>query len=197
MRAFSFLLVLVVAAPLAAQSGPQAPGWRFGIDVAAPARVLEVNETAFPDSNDGRVTLGFGVGLTVQRLWAFRNPRARWGLSARLGTASVESAQAGTSFGAGRAFLFDAALRAEHDIGPRSALFAAAGVSHWSGPSEVSPFTEMGAILLSGEAGWHLQVSGPWRVAASAGLTRIGGAESQDIATGFVWRFFGGVTRDF
>ena len=37
--------------------------WRFGVTLAAPARVLEVNSNEVPDSNASHVDLGIGFGV--------------------------------------------------------------------------------------------------------------------------------------
>jgi len=170
--------------------------WRIGAAVSAPARLLDVTMSTFPDSNDSRVDLGFGYGIEAARLWVPK-PGVTLAISGRLTTASVKSHTGGADWSPGRAILADIGGRAERDISRQLGVFIGAQASHWSGPQETAPFSSLGPILLGGEGGVTVRPSqGPWHIDFAANLTRIGADEARNISTGFVWRWMVGVRRD-
>ncbi|HKS07138.1 MAG TPA: hypothetical protein VJR92_12580 [Gemmatimonadaceae bacterium] len=194
------LLLAAIALPsLLAAQAPRPGSWRFGIEAHIPSKLLEVNEVAFPDSNDGQIKVGIGYAAVAERFWRMKDPKARWGVVARVASAPVEGTLAGTTYKPGRALVIDAGLRVAREIQTTSEVFVGAGVSHWSGPDNTSPFSSGGSIRLAAEGGWTYRLSSvsPWRVSASAHITRFPQDDARLLATGIVWRAFAGITRDY
>ena len=192
------IAALLTPAVLAGQTSRTA-SWRFGVEGHLRAKLLEVNEVAFPDSNDGRIGVGIGYAIVAERFWRMKDPRGRWGVVARLTSAPVNGTLAGTDYEPGRAFVVDAGLRVAREFQQTSELFVGAGVSHWSGPDNTAPFSSAGAVLPAVEGGWTHQLSSasPWRVSASVHVTRFPQDDARLLATGIVWRGFLGITRDY
>ena len=92
--------------------------------------------------------------------------------------------------------VLDIGGQVERGISDRMALFGGAGVSHWSGPDNLAPFTGAGALLLGVNGGLAVRPGeGLWRIDFGANLTRFGADDSRGVATGFVWRFSMGLRR--
>lgn len=186
----ALLVALALPGTAFAQSG-----WRVGVAAAAPARILEVNEMAVPDSNDGRVKLGMALGAEASRWWGVAPNVSVTGF-ARLMTAPVEAATAAGTWSAGRAFIVDVGARAEREVSPGASLFAGAGLSHWAGPDATAPFAGAAALMLTSEAGLTMHPGNRrTRIDLTANVTRFGADESRNVVTGFVWRFLVGVRR--
>jgi hypothetical protein len=195
-----FLLLAAIALPSMLTGQPARTGsWRFGIEAHIPSKLLEVNEVAFPDSNDGQIKVGIGYAAVVERVWRLKDPSARWGVVARVASAPVEGTLGGTSYKPGRALVLDVGLRVAREIQATSELFGGAGISHWSGPDDTAPFSSGGSVRLAAEGGWtyRLEASSPWRLSASIHITRFPQDDARLVAAGIVWRAFVGITRDY
>jgi len=172
--------------------------------ISAPTKLVKVDALAIPEggttplseSNDSRVTLGLGAGLEVGRVWAL-GPRVAVIAFGRAQTASVTIHSGGGSWSPGRAFISEAGARIERGISPQSGLFAALGVSHWSGPSETAPFKNGAAALLVTEAGITARPArSSWRFDLKANLTRFGANDDIALGSGSAWRFILGVSHE-
>lgn len=193
------LLATVAPTSLLSAQTPRTGSWRIGIEAHIPSKLLEVNEVAFPDSNDGQIKVGLGYAVVAERFWRLKDPRARWGVVARVASAPVEGTLGGANYKPGRALVLDVGLRVAREIQATSELFGGAGISHWSGPDDTAPFSSVGAALLAAEGGWtyQLDANSPWRVSASVHITRFPQDDARLLATGIVWRAFLGITRDY
>ena len=170
--------------------------WRFGVSLAAPTRMLDVNSLTAPDSSNGRVSLGVGVGAEAARAWELK-PHVTGVVFARATTAQVHGQEAGVDWSPGRAWIVEAGARVERDVSDRASLFGGAGLSHWAGPVNTAPFAGAGAVLLGIEGGVSARTGdGPWHVDLTASLTRFGADQARGIPTGFVWRWMIGVRHD-
>lgn len=193
------LLATVAPPSLLAAQAPRTGSWRIGVEAHIPSKLLEVNEVAFPDSNDGEIKVGIGYALVAERFWRLKDARARWGVVARVASAPVEGTLGGVNYKPGRALVLDVGLRVAREIQATSELFGGAGISHWSGPDDVAPFSSGGSVRFAAEGGWtyRLEDSSPWRLSASIHITRFPQDDARLVATGIVWRAFVGITRDY
>lgn len=187
-----FAATVLAASSLQAQDTPR---WRFGLTVGAPARLLEVNSNEVPDSNNSHVDLGLAFGLEVTRLkWV--SPKGAVGVYARASLASANVTIGGGDFSPGKSIIAEVGARVRRQIRTSVGVIAGAGVSHWTGPEDVSPFEGLGAVLVTGEAGVAVRVAQHLSVDLLSNLTRVGANDQREQNSGFVWRILLGVHRE-
>ena len=188
MRLCAPVLGLAVLASLAGAQGT-APRWRFGVAVAGPADVL--------DNGGNHVKLAIGEVVEAARVWPTHS-RTTGALVLRIATSAVNGEMAGTTWNAGRAFIVDLAVRAEHPAGERGSLFGGVGLSRWTGPSHTAPFTGAAAAQLAVEAGGAVRIGGgPWDGFATVHLDRFGPDDDRGVLSGSVFRWMVGVRRAY
>ena len=190
---FPILAAAIALSGLAAQA-QDAPRWRFGVTLGAPAKVLEVNSNEVPDSNSSHVDLGIGFGVEATRLW-WVSPRGAVGIYARASMAKAKVELGGYDWSPGWAVIGEAGARLRRQISSSFGVFLGGGVSHWSGP-DGAPFEGIGAVLVSGEGGVTFRAVPGLNLDLVANGTRLGGDDERSISSGFVWRFMLGVHRE-
>lgn len=188
-------LAAVLALTTVTVQAQDAPRWRFGVTLGAPAKVLEVNSNEVPDSNASQVDIGIGFGLEATRLW-WVAPKGAVGIYARASLAKAKGEMGGENWSPGRVIIGEAGARLRRQFSRSIGMILGAGISHWSGPDEMAPFAGMGAILVSGEGGLTLRVAPGFNVDLVANGTRIGADVERSVTAGFVWRFILGVHRE-
>jgi hypothetical protein len=171
------------------------PRWRFGVTLAAPVRVLDVNSNEVPDSNDSHVDLGLGFGLEATRL-SWVSPKGAVGIYARASMAKAKAETGGDEWSPAWVIIGEAGARLRRQLARSFGVFVGAGVSHWSGPDDMAPFAGMGSILVGGDAGLTVRVVPGLNVDLLANATRIGADDERAVTSGFVWRFILGVHRE-
>jgi hypothetical protein len=180
--------VAVVSSTALAQTAAAPSTWRFGAEVSAPARILS--------NGSNHMSLGIGEALEAER-FVGGSGATRAAVILRVGTAAVNGTGDSNDWNPGQAFIADVAVRAEHSS-PKLELFIGGGISHWSGPASVSPFSGAAAALLSAEVGGAIRHgTGPWRFSATAHATKFGPNDDRGVVSGTVLRFMLGVQRDY
>jgi hypothetical protein len=185
----SFVLLALASLPVAGRAQAGGHPWRFGFEVTAPARLLT--------SGGSSVSLGIGEAIEAARVLGAKD-QLRGVALVRLNFAPVEGKSGGATWNAGRAVVTDVSVRAERAVNARVDLFAGAGVSHWSGPASVAPFSGVSSILYAGELGAATTFgAGLWRGSLTVHITQVGPDDDRGMQSGGVFRVLLGVHRDY
>ena len=188
------LIVLLAAAPLAAQSDGRP---RFEAGLAYSTNLLE-------DANGTSVSYAVGPAIGAGYAWTL-SPGTNAVLGARLSRSGVSIDYAdGGSESAGSGWVIDARAMLEREIGPCAAaergcatVHAGAGAVWATGPDDVAPFTVDRGAMLAGEIGAAVRVARglPLFLTGAVQAFRLGGSTVGDPVreTGTVMRVILGV----
>jgi hypothetical protein len=141
------------------------------------------------------VDLGLAFGVEATRLkWV--SPKGAVGIYGRASLASANIEMGGGDWSPGKSIIAEVGARLRRQVSSAIGIVAGAGVAHWTGPENISPFEGLGAVLFTGEAGATVRVAPQFNVDVLANLTRIGSNDERDQGSGFVLRLLLGVHRE-
>ncbi len=186
-RSFPLLLLTALPGLAAAQNAPAAP-WVVGAGIQSPARLL--------DAGDGEVASAVGFMIEGARRWRLDTdlqPIVR----ARFSRATTEASRGVNSWDAGAITAVDLVAAAAHPLSPRISIDAGVGLTLWSAPDDGAPFASLRGVRPLAEVGTAVRISGPWSGRLSAAGTPVAADAARAQSSGYLWRLFAGVHRDF